>query len=181
MRGKLKICLGVLLVAAFLMTGCGRVGGPPGYIDNLNAGASDRNLGKHPGVADDDGMVTVRVVGKGLAPEDAVNKGQSIILGERAAIADGYRQLAERIKGIYIDTYTKVYGAQVDYDQIHLETATWLRGARVTKIETMDHGITAAHMEARIHIAPDHLKGNQFPRKKRGLEVPSPAFSWWPW
>lgn len=171
----------VLLAVAMVMAGCGRRGGPPGYIDTLSAGDPDRVLGRYPGMADSDGMVPVRVIGKGIPPENAINKGQSIIMAERAAVADAYRKLAERIKGIYVQAFTKLADDSVDYDRINLETATWLRGARLIKIEQLDHGITAAHMEVNVHIAPDHLATNRYDRRRVSAAGQNPPFSWWPW
>ena len=34
-------------------------------------------------------VVTFEVIGKGVGPENAVTKGESIIMAERAAVADG--------------------------------------------------------------------------------------------
>jgi hypothetical protein len=38
-------------------------------------------------------VVVFKVTGKGMAPENAVRRGEEIILGERAAVLDGYRLL----------------------------------------------------------------------------------------
>ncbi len=164
MKGRMGFLAGLLLVMVLTVGGCSRTGGPPGYMDNLTPGDPDRVLGRFPGVPNEYGMVMVRVIGKGLAPENAANKGQAVILSERAAIADGYRQLAERIRGVYVETYSRVNKGEIEEDKIDLAVSTWLRGARVTRIDRREHGVTAAHMEAKVHIAPDHLRGNRFPR-----------------
>ena len=180
MNGKGMRLLVALAALAVMTAGCGRVGGPPGYIDTLSSGDPNRVLGRYPGMADNDGLVPVKVVGKGIPPQTAINKGQSIIMAERAAVADAYRKLAERIKGIYVQAYTKMADDAVDYDRINLETATWLRGARLIKVEQLDHGITAAHMEVKIHVAPDHLATNRFDRQRTSSIGGNPPFRWWP-
>ncbi len=46
-------------------------------------------------------VVTFEVTGKGLEPEKALTRGEAILMSERAAISDGYRQLVEKIRGVY--------------------------------------------------------------------------------
>ena len=97
-------------------------------------------------------VVDFHVVGKGLEPESAVSKGQAIIMAERAAVADGYRKLVEKISGVYVDAYMKSGQGVVDYDIIRTQAQSWLRGAEIIDVKRRDFGITEAHMSLRINF-----------------------------
>ncbi|MFO7883908.1 MAG: hypothetical protein R6U68_03720 [Desulfobacteraceae bacterium] len=115
-------------------------------------------------------IVVFRVTGKGLAPETATSKGQALILAEKAAVADGYRMLAEKLRGVYIDAYMKTNNGVVDYEVVETQTHTWLRGAKVIDIVRSDFGITEAYMNLRVRFEkrnmiwwPDGISdGNSF-------------------
>lgn len=131
-------------------------------INMLSAGDPNCVLGKYPGIADSEGIVQVHAVGKGVAPENSFNRGRAIIMAERAAIADAYRQLAEKIKGVYIRSYQDYWNGSVDMDFIRMETETWLRGARVDKINHTDHGIVEAYMVANVRLKPGYVACRQY-------------------
>ncbi|MEA2059896.1 MAG: LPP20 family lipoprotein [Thermodesulfobacteriota bacterium] len=97
-------------------------------------------------------VVVFRVTGKGLAPETATFKGQAMIMAEKAAVADGYRMLAEKLRGVYIDAYMKTSNGTVNYDVVETQTHTWLRGAKIVDIVRSDFGITEAYMNLRVRF-----------------------------
>ncbi|MBF0101688.1 MAG: hypothetical protein HQK77_12350 [Desulfobacterales bacterium] len=152
-NGQGKIML-ISLMLWVVLWGCG---GPPGYIDSLAPGDPDKVIGKYSGRPDQTGIVTVNVVGKGIAPENAISEAQAYLLAERAALSDGYRKLSEEITGIYVKAYMSMGQSTIDYDLIRTETESWLRGTRIINIKHGDNGITEAHMEVNIHHAPDYL------------------------
>ena len=106
---------------------------------------------------DDVKSVTFRAEGKGLAPEDAISMGQAAILAERAAVADGYRQLAEKIRGVYVDAFMESGSGAVNYDMIRTHTQTWLRGAEIISVEEVEHGITEARMRLSINFTKEGM------------------------
>ncbi|MBF0509528.1 MAG: LPP20 family lipoprotein [Deltaproteobacteria bacterium] len=79
-------------------------------------------------------MVTFRATGKGHPPADATSEAEAKLMAERAAIADGYRQLAERIKGMLVQSYTTLNRQSVSHDVIRIETEAYLRHAEVMAI-----------------------------------------------
>jgi len=97
-------------------------------------------------------VMTFHVTGKGVAPETAISKGQAVLMAESAAIADGYRQLVEKIRGVYVDAYMESGQGSVDYEMIRTSTQSWLRGAEIDSIVHADYGITEAHMSLRINF-----------------------------
>jgi len=102
-------------------------------------------------------VMTFHVTGKGLAPETAISKGQAVLMAERAAVADGYRQLVEKIRGVYVDAYMKSGRGAVDYEMVRTSTQSWLRGAEIDSIVHADYGITEAHMSLRINFIKKNM------------------------
>lgn len=99
-----------------------------------------------------DRVVNFHVTGKGIAPESSLNKGQAILMAEKAAVADGYRKLVEKIRGVYVDAYLKSGQGVVDYDIVQAHTQAWIRGAEVLEIRQAEFGITEAYMRLRVNF-----------------------------
>ncbi len=105
------------------------------------------------GGADNSKVVTFYVTGKGLEPETALTKGEAVIMAERAAVADGYRQLVEKIRGVYVDAFLKAGNGTVNQEMIQVHTQSWLRGAEIVEITQGEYGITNARLRLRINFA----------------------------
>ncbi len=102
-------------------------------------------------------VVKFEVIGKGLDPETALTRGEAVLMAERAAISDGYRQLVEKIRGVYVEAYTKSGNATVDYDLINTRTQSWLRGVKIVQITRGEYGITQARMQLSIYFAKQDM------------------------
>ena len=81
-------------------------------------------------------------------------------MAERAAIADGYRKLVEKVRGVFIDAYSRIGDGVIDYDIVYAETQSWIKGAEVIKMEKMENDIYEAHMRIRISVAKDSTLWN---------------------
>lgn len=138
------ICLVCLLWAFF--TGCSNLG------KNSSTTAPGQVLGqdKAGGAGK---VVTFEVVGKGLEPEKALTRGEAALMAERAAVADGYRQLVEKISGVYVDAYMKAGYGTVNQEMITTRAQSWLRGVEVVEIRRAAHNITEAHLQLSIYFA----------------------------
>lgn len=101
-------------------------------------------------------VVTLHAVGRGIAPEDAISRGQAIILGESAARSNGYVKLAEKIYGVYVDSYRRLGGGMVDYEIVHQETQALLKGAEVVEYRQLEHGIFEVYMEVKVVVNQGH-------------------------
>jgi hypothetical protein len=153
-----------ILTTSLVLPGCGwrKPKDPaPGYIDGSLARVPSPAVvpreGEIPVSSQVERVITFSVVGKGIAPETAINKGQAILLAETAARADGYRKLVEKIHGVYVDAYMRNGSGAIDYDVIQVETRAWLRGAEVLKITQADNGIYESHMRVRVTVNKGHL------------------------
>ena len=76
-----------------------------------------------------DAKITVQ--GTGIAPPNAVNPAQARMLARRAAVVDGYRQLAEAVQGVNVDAETTVENMMVTSDVIKTKVNAMIKGARV--------------------------------------------------
>ncbi|MBC7543997.1 MAG: hypothetical protein H7338_14825 [Candidatus Sericytochromatia bacterium] len=71
----------------------------------------------------------ITVTGSG-APPDRGNAAQRRLLTQRAAVADGYRQLAEIISGVHVDSETVVKDFVTDSDTIRTQVSALVKGAQ---------------------------------------------------
>ena len=102
-------------------------------------------------------IVTFYVTGKGLEPENAPSKGEAILMAERAAIADGYRQMVEKVRGVYVEAFMKADRGTISQDAIQVHTQSWLRGTETMEISQGDYGITTARLRLRINFSKEGM------------------------
>lgn len=121
------------------------------------AGGPGKVLGPPGGELDNHKVVTFFVIGKGLEPENARSKGEAVLMAERAAVADGYRQLVEKVRGVYVDAFMRAGRGTVDYDTIQVHTQSWLRGTEIMEISEGEYGITNIRMRLRINFAKNGM------------------------
>ncbi len=162
---NLKVGAVVLFFMLQVFAGCatldkGGAGADNSGIENPPAVASEKKSGLFDESEEDQArkkaVVTLHAVGRGIAPEDAISKGQAIILGESAARANGYVKLAEKIYGVYVDSYRRLGGGQVDYEVVHQETQALLKGAEVMEYRQLEHGIFEVYMEVKVVVNYGH-------------------------
>ncbi|WP_022668242.1 LPP20 family lipoprotein [Desulfospira joergensenii] len=131
----------------FFFSGCTTTG------FQSTASAPGDVLGTTGSSVDNQKVVTFYVIGKGLEPENALTKGEAVIMAERAAVADGYRQLVEKVRGVYVDAFMKAGRGTVNHDMIQIHTQSWLRGAEIMEVSQGEYGITSARLRLRINFA----------------------------
>ena len=102
-------------------------------------------------------IVTFDVVGKGLEPESAISKGEAVLMAERAAVADGYRQLVEKISGVYVDAYSKAGFGTINQELIMTKAQSWLRGVDILELRQGKHGIIEARMQLNIYFSQRNM------------------------
>ncbi|MHC4662991.1 MAG: LPP20 family lipoprotein [Planctomycetota bacterium] len=76
----------------------------------------------------------------------------------RAAVADAYRQLGERINGLRISSTTSVKDFVTEYDKIKTEMSTFIRGAKVVAERYLEDGICEVDMQVTVEEVVTTLK-----------------------
>ncbi|WP_459923603.1 hypothetical protein [Desulfatiferula olefinivorans] len=153
------LVVGLLAGCAHTETGDGRfVSADGAEMPQVSAPHASADESRSPGYQPPPAraVVTLHAVGRGIAPVDAVSRGQAILLGEGAARADGYVRLAEKIHGVYVDSYRHLGRGGIDIDMVYQETQAWLRGAEVIEYKQVEHGIFEAHMRVKVVVPKGH-------------------------
>ena len=92
----------------------------------------------------------ITVTGTGAAPAKAgMSAGQKRLMAQRAAVVDGYRQLAEAINGVQVDAETLVQNYVVESDIVKTRVSALVRGAKVGNYRYMSDGT----VEVRVSLS----------------------------
>ena len=81
----------------------------------------------------------VEAWGVGLPPEN-VPAARGTALARRAAIVDAYRQLAETIKGVQVDSETTMLDLAIENDVVSTKISALVKGARIVEETANDDG-----------------------------------------
>ena len=96
------------------------------------------------------GNSTITVTGSGIAPANAHNAAQARMLARRAAVVDGYRQLAEAVKGVNVDSETTVQNMMVVSDTTKTKVSAFIQGAKIVSEKVIPDGGYEVTMEVSI-------------------------------
>lgn len=122
-----------------------------------------------------DSKITVQ--GTGVAPTYAVNAVQARMLARRAAVVDAYRQLAEMVKGVNVDSETTVENMMVTSDVTKTKVTALIQGARVVSEQAIDGGGYAVTMEMSVFGASNSLATAVLPTNTVPMSFPAPDAS----
>lgn len=110
----------------------------------------------------DDSLLTntadlrLSVTGQGVAPMNTNSPAQAYALAKRAAIADGYRMIAERVKGVRVEGQDLIKNMMVKRTSVRTSVQAMVRNANIVET-TFKEGLCEVEME----IVLSH---SQFPR-----------------
>lgn len=90
--------------------------------------------------------VTITAVGQGVAPLHTSSPAQAYALAKRAAIADAYRVLAEKIKGIRVDGQDLVKNMMMQRSVIRTNVEAMVKNANIVET-TFKDGLCEVEME----------------------------------
>jgi len=96
-------------------------------------------------------ILTLYVVGEGVAPVNAVNAAQAKILARRAAIADAYRQLAEKMYGVKVTAKETVKDLMLKNSDVNTYVEGVIRGADI-QAEKFENGIYYVTMNLKLDV-----------------------------
>jgi outer membrane protein FlgP len=90
--------------------------------------------------------LVVTVVGQGVAPSVTASPAQAYALAKRAAIVDGYRQIAEKVKGVHVEGQDSIKNLMMVNSSTRTSVEALVRGANVTNT-TFKEGLCEVEME----------------------------------
>lgn len=93
---------------------------------------------------------TIEAIGTGLPPAGATYP-QATALAKRAAIVDAYRNLAEQINGVQINSFTTVYNLQMTNDVIKTQVSGFIKGAKVISEQELPDGTYQVVMQLPLY------------------------------
>ena len=96
--------------------------------------------------------IHISVTGQGVAPMNTVSPAQAYALAKRAAIADAYRAIAEKVKGVRIDGQDLIKNMMVKRSIIRTSVNAMVRNANVVET-TFKEGLCEVEMEIVISHA----------------------------
>lgn len=91
-------------------------------------------------------QLVVTVFGQGVAPSVTASPAQAYALAKRAALADGYRQIAERIKGVHVEGQDSVKNMMLQRSTIRTSVDAMVRGGNVIDT-TFKDGLCEVELE----------------------------------
>lgn len=121
-----------------------------------------------------DGFITV--TGSGAAPANG-SPAQKRMMAKRAAIADGYRQLVETVKGVNVDAETTVENFITSSDVIRTKVSGMVQGARVISEKFTPDGGYEVTMQAPLFGVSNSLASAVMPRPETKEVFPEPVAS----
>jgi len=94
----------------------------------------------------------ISVVGQGVAPMNTASPAQAYALAKRAAVADAYRLIAEKVKGVRIDGQDLIKNMMVKRSTVRTSVQAMVRNANIVET-TFKEGLCEVEMEIVISHA----------------------------
>jgi len=131
-----------------------------------------------PGGQVDWGRKVVRARGTGVIDPGAQNPAQARLMAERAAVVVAQRNLLEIVKGVRVDSDTKVENFMTRFDVVYSHVDGVVRGARPVGPATYDEKSGTVEVELEIDLAgPQSVTGALAPALGPGQPVSAAQLS----
>ena len=95
---------------------------------------------------DENQDLIIGVVGQGVAPMNTSSPAQAYALAKRAAVADAYRLIAEKVKGVRIDGQDLIKNMMVKRSTVRTSVKAMVRNANIVET-TFKEGLCEVEME----------------------------------
>jgi hypothetical protein len=99
--------------------------------------------------------IRINVVGQGVAPTNTSSPAQAYALAKRAAIADAYRLLAEKVKGVRIEGEDKIKNMMVQRSEVRTYVDAVIAEAQIIETVFKD-GLCEVEME--LTVSPEQWR-----------------------
>jgi hypothetical protein len=90
--------------------------------------------------------IRISVIGQGVAPMNTTSPAQAYAMAKRAAIADGYRLIAEKVRGVRVDGQDVIKNMMVKRSTIRTAVNAMVKNANVVET-TFKEGLCEVEME----------------------------------
>ncbi len=94
--------------------------------------------------------MAINVVGQGVAPSFATSPAQAYALAKRAATADAYRLIAERVKGVRIEGKDTIKNMMVKSSTVNTRVRALVKNATIAET-TFKDGLCEVEMEITLN------------------------------
>ncbi|QSZ41261.1 hypothetical protein GJV85_03760 [Sulfurimonas aquatica] len=88
----------------------------------------------------------ISVIGQGVAPMHTYSPAQAYALAKRAAIADSYRLIAEKVKGVRVDGQDLIKNMMVKRSTVRTHVQAMVKNANIVET-TFKEGLCEVEME----------------------------------
>jgi len=95
---------------------------------------------------------TVRARGSGVVDPGASNPAQARLMAERAAVVVAQRNLLEIVKGVRVDSDTRVENFMTDYDVVYTRVEGYVKGARQRGPAKFDEAAGIVEVELEMNL-----------------------------
>ena len=99
--------------------------------------------------------VRITVIGQGVSPMNTASPAQSYALAKRAAIADAYRMIAEKVKGVRVEGDDLIKNMMVKKSTIRTNVNALVRDASIIET-TFKEGLCEVEMEITLSYNQFH-------------------------
>ncbi|MDX9813349.1 MAG: LPP20 family lipoprotein [Sulfurimonas sp.] len=93
--------------------------------------------------------IHISVVGQGVAPTNTISPAQAYALAKRAAIADGYRSLAEKLRGVRVEGQDDIKNMMMQKSTVRTQVEAIIRDANIVETQFKD-GLCEVEMEVEL-------------------------------
>ncbi|MEA1920302.1 MAG: LPP20 family lipoprotein [Campylobacterota bacterium] len=90
--------------------------------------------------------IRVSVIGQGVSPVNTTSPAQAYALAKRAAVADAYRSIAEKISGVHVEGHDTIKNMMVTRSEVKTQVNSLIRNAHVAET-TFKEGLCEVEME----------------------------------
>ena len=135
---KKKLCSQIAQIAAVIVMAVSTTGfAAPVNTVNVYMSTNDvpiEQSGNTSNISWEKGSnASLEVVGFGTIPANTTNIAQARALARRAAIVDGYRNLAEAIQGVQVDAETTMQNLVIANDTVKVKVSSLVQGAKIIR------------------------------------------------
>ncbi len=168
---KLVAIIISLIMITVLFTGCKKRVFPPEKVVITGYGAQNpvkeekkAEPVKQPVVTAPENRwydMDVTAVGNGAPPANAINESQAKNMAKRAAKMDALRNLAETVKGVQVDSKTKVVDFMTQSDEINSRVNMFIQGSQVLEEKQLDDGTYEVKVGMNLKPLSEYIKPAQ--------------------